>query len=122
MSGKSVLVVDDHPITRKLTIKILTQLGIDSVVEATNGQEGLERLGEMKCDLILLDLNMPVMDGIGMLKALKADDKLAKIPVVMITAAAEQFKVDEALAMGADSCILKPVAKQPLNDLVNKYL
>jgi len=122
MSSNPVLVVDDHPITRKLTIKILQKLGVDSVLEAGNGQEALDVLATQPCSLILLDLSMPVMDGTEMLKHLKASEEFCRIPVVMVTAAAEQFRVDEALRLGADSCILKPVAQQPLSDVVQKFL
>jgi len=122
MSENSILVVDDHSITRQLSIKILKQLGVESILEATNGQEALDLLSDQTVGLILLDLSMPVMDGAEMLKHLKADDRLENIPVVMITAAAEQNKVDEALELGADLCILKPVAKQALSDIIMKYL
>lgn len=120
--SKKVLVVDDHPITRQLTIKILKQLEIDEVSEAGNGQEALDYLNGQLVDLILLDLSMPVMDGTEMLRQLKADEKLKDIPVVMVTAAVEQFRVDEALELGADSCLLKPIAKQPLADVVTRFL
>ncbi|MDT8448141.1 MAG: response regulator [bacterium] len=120
--SKKVLVVDDHPITRQLTIKILKQLDIEDVSEAGNGREALDFLAENTVALILLDLSMPVMDGTEMLRQMKADDRFAQIPVVMVTAAVEQYRVDEALELGAASCLLKPIAKQPLSDVVSRFL
>ena len=122
MNNNPVLVVDDHPITRKLTIKILQQLGVEAVVEAGNGQEALDLLSKQSVSLILLDLSMPVRGGIELLGKLKEEPRWETIPVVMVTGAVEQFRVDEALRLGADSCILKPVAKQPLSEVVRKFL
>ncbi|OGG93037.1 MAG: hypothetical protein A2508_08445 [Candidatus Lambdaproteobacteria bacterium RIFOXYD12_FULL_49_8] len=122
MIDKLVLVVDDHPITRKLTVKLLQLMEVDRIIEAGDGADGLAKLADNKADLILLDLSMPVMDGATMLKELKANPDFAQIPVIMITAAAEQARVEEALALGAESYLLKPLAKQPLLEVVNKYL
>lgn len=122
MKDKQVLVVDDHPITRKFLIKVLEQLSVKNVLEAGNGAEALQVLAKETVSLILLDLTMPVMGGIELLQNLKKDEALKLIPVVMVTAAAEQHRVDEALALGADGCLIKPIAKQPLSEMLSRFL
>jgi len=116
------LVVDDHPITRKFLTKVLEQLSVKKVLEAGNGVEALKILAQEEVSLILLDLTMPVMGGIELLQNLKADATLKLIPVVMVTAAAEQHRVDEALALGADGCLIKPIAKQPLSEVISRFI
>jgi len=105
---KQVLVVDDSKAIRMAIRRILESLTL-SVVEAADGQQALDYLaGHVRPDCVLLDIDMPVMDGIACLKSLRATPALAGLPVVMCTANGTMAKISEALSCGADEYIMKP--------------
>ena len=104
---KSCLIVDDSRVIRKVSRHILETLGFH-VEEAENGQEGLDKCAEGMPDVVLLDWNMPVMDGLGFLKELRKDLN-GKTPIVVFcTAERDVLKITEALDAGADEYIMKP--------------
>jgi two-component system, chemotaxis family, chemotaxis protein CheY len=115
-----ILSVDDSAVMRKLIKNTVDVMGFD-FLEASNGQEALEVLAMLpgEVDLILLDWNMPVMDGMQTLKALKANEVLKKIPVTMVTTEIERSKVVAALAAGARNYVMKPFTQEML---VNKIM
>ncbi|MFZ3127786.1 MAG: response regulator, partial [Rhodoferax sp.] len=92
------MVVDDFEIMRKVTASQLRALGVDEVVTANNGAEALRMLQKRRVDMVLSDWNMPVMSGLALLRAVRADAKLYILPCVMITAEAERERVAEAIA------------------------
>jgi two-component system, chemotaxis family, chemotaxis protein CheY len=102
------LIVDDSSVMRKIVERSLRQAGIDltQVFEAGNGAEALAVLQESQVDLILCDINMPVMDGLEFVKQLSANGR--KIPVVMITTEGSESHVVQALSAGARAYIRKP--------------
>ena len=109
-----VLVVDDSAIMRKVIEQILEMLGHESV-PATNGIDAFERLKEHEdVRLILLDWNMPEMNGIEFLRAIKERPGLAQIPVIMLTTESERRKMIEAIEAGAKHYLTKPFQPETL--------
>ncbi len=109
-----VLVVDDSAIMRKVIEQILEMLGHEAV-PAANGVEAFERLKEHDdVKLILLDWNMPEMNGIEFLRAIKDRPGLAKIPVIMLTTESERRKMIEAIEAGAKHYLTKPFQPETL--------
>lgn len=103
-----VLVVDDEEDVRFVARVSLGRVGKMTVVEATNGEEGVTRAIEEQPDFILLDMMMPGMDGAATLRALRADARTAAIPVVFLTAKALASEVKRLRDLGAKGVVLKP--------------
>jgi two-component system, chemotaxis family, chemotaxis protein CheY len=101
----SILLVDDEAHIRKFMSLLLRHLGVTQIHEAPNGQTALQVYKEKKPDLVMLDVNMPQMDGLETLKALKAEDP--ECVVVMLTSLANRQTIDEAAALGAANYIRK---------------
>ena len=104
---EKILIVDDEP-DLVSTVEYRLQFADCQVVTASNGQEGLERAEAEKPDLILLDTNMPVMDGHEMLERLRANGSLKHIPVIMLTARCEPQDIAAASAHGVTDYVTKP--------------
>lgn len=102
-----ILVVEDTDMMRVLMTRHLKQGGFTHVLDCTHGQEALDILREQKVDLILLDINMPVMDGYETLTALKNDPSLKDIPVIMITAVDKIESVAKCIEIGAEDYMPK---------------
>jgi two-component system, chemotaxis family, chemotaxis protein CheY len=117
-----VLVVDDFPTMRRIVKTLLRQLGYTNVIEAEDGQAGLAKLQNEKVDLVLLDWNMPKMTGLELLKAIRADDALQHIPVVMITAEGRKEDVLEAVKAGVNNFVVKPFTAETLEEKLAKVL
>jgi two-component system chemotaxis response regulator CheY len=113
-----VLVVDDSAAIRKILQRVLHQTGmaIHTIFEAGNGQEALEILKQQKIGLVLTDINMPKMDGIQLLAALKASAVWREIPVVMITTEGGETKVGEAVRLGAAGYVRKPFTADQIKE------
>ncbi|WP_353661160.1 response regulator [Hydrogenimonas sp. SS33] len=117
MKQLKVLVVDDDMINRKLLGAMLKKHpNIGEIIEASDGQEAITLLRDFSdIDMVLLDIIMPVMDGIAVLQIMNADPKLQNIPVIVLTT--DESKKTEALNSGANDFIAKPVRE---NDLMGK--
>jgi len=118
---KRILLVDDSASVRTVAGIALRGAGYE-VVEASNGQEGLERLDGSKIHLIISDLNMPVLDGIGFLKELKTHPSYRFTPVIMLTTEAGEDKKLQGKAAGAKAWIIKPFQPQVMLDAVSKLV
>lgn len=114
------LVVDDMSTMRKIIRTILNQLGYTNVEEAENGKEALSKLRSGSFDFVLLDWNMPEMDGLETLKQIRADDKLKGIPVIMVTAEAKKENVLAAIQAGANNYVVKPFTPETLKEKIEK--
>jgi len=102
------LVVDDSKTIRVILTAYLQKLGFDVTV-AVNGREALDRLHAMaKADVVLVDWNMPEMDGISFVRAVRSNDEYAALPLMMVTTNVELSNVAEALDAGANEYIMKP--------------
>jgi len=112
-----VLAVDDDLINLKLLKSMLMKSGhVKEVIEAKNGSDAIGELkGRNDIDLILLDIIMPIMGGIEMLKVVRADDNLRQLPIIVLTT--DETKKSEALEFGANGFLMKPIRN---DDLINK--
>jgi two-component system, chemotaxis family, chemotaxis protein CheY len=113
-----VLVVDDSAAIRKILQRVLHQtgMGIHTIFEAGDGHEALEILKREKIGLVLTDINMPKMDGIQLLGALKSSPDWRDIPVVMITTEGGETKVGEAVRLGAAGYVRKPFTADQIKE------
>ncbi|HVJ05304.1 MAG TPA: response regulator [Candidatus Saccharimonadales bacterium] len=120
MSQIKALIVDDSSVMRKIVERSLRQAGLDlsSVIEAGNGADALGLLDTNQVDLILSDINMPVMDGIEFVRQLQTTEKLRGIPVVMITTEGSESNVMQALSLGAKGYIRKPFTPDQVKEHV----
>lgn len=114
------LVVDDMSTMRKIIRTILNQLGYTNVDEAENGKEALAKLRGGNYDFVLLDWNMPEMDGFETLKQIRSDDRIKHIPVIMVTAEAKKENVLAAVQAGANNYIVKPFTPETLKEKIEK--
>ncbi len=109
----TILLVDDEPHIRKYVGLILRQLGAPTLVEASNGEEGVAAYLRENPDLVLLDVNMPIMDGIETLKKLKEIDP--ECVVVMLTSLANRQTIEQTIALGAANYIRKDTSKEEIS-------
>jgi two-component system chemotaxis response regulator CheY len=115
-----VLLVDDSRTIRNIQKNALQKMGTSDVVEAGDGREALARCAEHKPDLILLDWNMPNMDGITFVRTFRATDK--KTPIIMCTTEAEKTRVIEAVKEGVNNYVVKPFTIEMLTDKISQTL
>jgi len=115
-----ILVVDDMSTMRRIVKNIMKQLGFANVEEAENGQEALVKLRAEPFGFIISDWNMPVMTGIELLRAVRADDKLKPTPFLMVTAEAQKENLIEAIQAGVSNYIVKPFTAEVLQEKINK--
>ncbi|KAF0808630.1 Response regulator CheY [Alcanivorax sp. S71-1-4] len=116
----SILVVDDFPTMRRIVRSLLKELGFNNVDEAEDGQEALSRLRSGHFEFVLSDWNMPNLDGLEMLKQMRADAALKDLPVLMITAEAKKENIIAAAQAGANGYIVKPFTAVTLEEKLNK--
>ena len=119
--AKKILIVDDSSSVRTVARMALREKGYE-VVEAGNGEEALKVLQGDRCHLVISDVNMPVMDGISLLKQIKAHPSFKFTPVIMLTTEAGEDKKQEGRADGAKAWITKPIQPQLLVDAVSKLI
>lgn len=116
-----ILVVDDFPTMRRIIKNLLKDLGFENVDEAEDGAQGLEKLRNGGIfELVVSDWNMPNMDGLTMLKEIRADAALAKLPVLMVTAEAKRENIIAAAKAGASGYVVKPFTAAILEEKLNK--
>jgi two-component system, chemotaxis family, chemotaxis protein CheY len=120
MDSVRVLIVDDSSVMRKIVERSLRQAGINlaQVLEAGNGADALGVLNQAKVDLILCDINMPVMDGLEFVQQLPGIDNAKGVPVVMITTEGSEGHVVKALSSGARGYIRKPFTPEQVKERV----
>ncbi|MEW6542639.1 MAG: response regulator [Nitrospirota bacterium] len=112
------LVVDDEPTTRLLVKRLLRDLGWKAFEEAKDGKEAVQKLQAEPFDLLVLDWNMPEMTGLDLLKAVRADDNLKDLPVLVVTGEAKKSVVLEAMEAGASYYVVKPISPQAFQDAI----
>lgn len=115
-----ILVVDDMSTMRRIVKNILKQLGFSNMEEAENGQEALQKLRAEPFGFVVSDWNMPVMPGIEMLRAIRADEALKHIPVLMVTAEAQKENLIEAIQAGVNNYVVKPFTAETMQEKINK--
>lgn len=118
--AKTILVVEDYDDARYL-IKVMLQMLGHRVVEATDGREALEHVKKEHPDLILMDLSLPLVDGVTATRMIRELDGASDIPVVCVTAHSEKYR-EEAIKAGANMVVRKPVDLDDLKPILTQYL
>ena len=114
-----ILTVDDFSTMRRIIRNMLRQLGYNNIVEAEDGAEALSLLQREKVDFVISDWNMPNMSGLDLLKAIRADDNLKPLPVLLVTAEALKENVVEALKAGVNNYVIKPFTAETLKEKID---
>jgi two-component system chemotaxis response regulator CheY len=114
-----LLTVDDFSTMRRIIRNILRQIGYSNIAEAETGGAALNTLQTQDIDFVISDWNMPGMSGLELLQAIRADDKLKNIPVLMVTAEALKDNVVEALKAGVNGYIVKPFTAETLKEKID---
>ncbi|HME13710.1 MAG TPA: response regulator [Candidatus Acidoferrum sp.] len=124
MKQFKVLIVDDSVAMRKIIVRTLEQTGlaVSEIVTAGNGLEALQEMEKGGVDLVLTDIDMPVMDGLEFLKRLGSLEAAKRVPVVMITTVGSQARVVEALHDGAKGYIRKPFTSEQVREKLGPLL
>ncbi|HEU4623184.1 MAG TPA: chemotaxis response regulator CheY [Steroidobacteraceae bacterium] len=116
------LVVDDYSTMRRIIKNLLHDLGYANVTEADDGNTALPLLQNGNFDFLITDWNMPGMAGLDLLKAVRANEKLKKLPVLMLTAEAKREQIVEAAQAGVSGYVIKPFTAQTLKEKIDKIL
>lgn len=114
------LVVDDFSTMRRIVRNLLKELGFVNVQEAEDGVDALNKLHSVEFDFVVSDWNMPNMTGIELLRAIRADEKLKHLPVLMVTAEAKRENIIEAAQAGASGYVVKPFTAATLDEKLKK--
>ena len=121
-SDMTFLIVDDFSTMRRIVRGLLKEMGCNNAEEAEDGQVALTMLKNSRFDFVVSDINMPNMNGFELLKAVKADDSLKHLPILMVTAEARKEDIIAAAQGGAAGYIVKPFTKATLEEKVQKIL
>ncbi len=118
--SKAILIVDDEPTNVKLLHVVLQKNGY-TTLEATDGKQGVEMVRSQKPDVIIMDKNMPVMDGIEATQILKKDESTKHIPIIFVTSSAMKGDREEILQTGCDEYMSKPIDIYKVLEIVAQY-
>ncbi|MBL8289205.1 MAG: chemotaxis response regulator CheY [Rubrivivax sp.] len=116
------LIIDDFSTMRRIVRGLLKEMGCNNADEAEDGVVALNMLKSTKYDFVVSDINMPNMNGFDLLKAIKADESLKHLPVLMVTAEARKEDIVQAAQCGAAGYIVKPFTKATLEEKVHKIM
>ncbi len=109
MEKRRILIVEDSPTMRQLLVFALRRLKDVEIIEAQDGMDGLRKVSSDHFDLALIDINMPVMDGLKLISLIRGDDALKEIPIVVITTEGAKEDRERALSLGANEYLTKPI-------------
>jgi two-component system chemotaxis response regulator CheY len=115
-----ILVADDMEAVRTSVCALLQHFGFTDIVEARDGCQAFDIIKSNKIDLLITDLDMPNMDGIELVRAIRSDDSLKALPVLFLTADAEKNSIAEAAQAGVDDYLLKPFTMKVLEQKIRK--
>jgi two-component system chemotaxis response regulator CheY len=119
--GRQILIVDDSATVRKFVAVSLGMQGFN-VVAACDGMDALEKMPQSNFDLVITDLNMPNMDGFGLIKALRENDQYKSLPIIILTSLTDQGSKDLGVELGASSYLIKPFSLEKIQYEVSKYI
>jgi two-component system chemotaxis response regulator CheY len=122
MSEYKVLIVEDSPTMRQLIAFALKRLKGVSIVEASDGVDGLKKLSAERFDLIFTDINMPIMDGLKLVSLVRGNAGYRTTPIVIITTEGAQEDRDRALSLGANDYVTKPIQANRILDIARGLL
>lgn len=109
MARHRILIVEDSPTMRQLLVFALKRLKDVDIVEAQDGMDGLRKVSSDHFDLALIDINMPVMDGLKLISLIRGEDGLRQIPIIVITTEGANEDRERAIALGANEYLTKPI-------------
>jgi two-component system chemotaxis response regulator CheY len=115
-----ILVVDDFSTMRRIVKNLLTELGFSHISEADDGNTALPMLKSGDFKFVVTDWNMPGMQGIDLVRAIRADERLANLPVLMVTAEGKREQIIEAAQAGVNGYIVKPFTAQTLKEKIER--
>jgi len=115
-----ILIVDDFSTMRRIIKNLLRELGFNNTMEADDGSTALPMLKSGDFDFLVTDWNMPNMQGIELLKAIRADDRLKTLPVLMVTAEAKREQIMEAAQAGVNNYVVKPFTAETLKSKLER--
>lgn len=122
MSTYNVLVVEDSPTMRQLIVFALKRIRGLKITEANDGVDGLKKISSDKFDLILTDINMPIMDGLKLVSLVRNDPAHKEVPIVIITTEGATEDKDRAMAIGANDYITKPIQTTKIIEVTKRLL
>ena len=122
MSTYNVLVVEDSPTMRQLIVFALKRIRGLNITEANDGVDGLKKISAEKFDLILTDINMPIMDGLKLVSLVRNDPSHKDVPIVIITTEGATEDKDRAIAIGANDYITKPIQTIKIIEVAKRLL
>lgn len=109
MAAYSCLVVEDSPMMRQLIVFALSRIKSIQVTEADDGIVGIKKIASQRFDLVITDINMPIMDGLKLVKRIRSDDTHRDVPIIIITTEGSNEDRERAMALGASAYITKPI-------------
>lgn len=115
-----ILIVDDFSTMRRIIKNLLRDLGFNNTSEADDGQTALPMLKSGRFDFLVTDWNMPGMDGLALLKTVRSDEELCKMPVLMVTAEAKREQIVVAAEAGVNGYVVKPFTAATLQEKIEK--
>ncbi len=118
--GMKILVVDDFSTMRRIIRNLLRELGFDNAEDADDGATALPMLKTGRFDFLITDWNMPIMEGIDLVRAIRADAELRELPILMVTAEARREQIVAAAEAGVNGYIVKPFTAQTLEQKIAK--
>ena len=122
MTDTKILAVDDSPPMRRIIVNTLKRAGYTDVIEASDGRDALEKLRADRINLVITDWNMPQMDGLALVKALRSSDEFKQLPVLMITTRSVREDIVKALKAGVNNYIVKPFSPETLRAKIQEVL
>jgi len=122
MDRHRILIVEDSPTMRQLLVFALKRLKGADIVEAQDGMDGLRKVTSDHYDIALVDINMPVMDGLKLISLIRGEDALKSMPIVVITTEGASEDRERAMALGADEYLTKPIQANRVLSVVKSLL
>ena len=118
-----MLVVDDSPTMRRIVVQMLKRIGYSHILEANDGREALELLkAEGDFDMLLTDWNMPIMSGLELTQAVRSDETLSKLPILMVTTRNMKQDIVAAMRAGVNNYVTKPFDPKTIKEKIDKVL
>jgi len=118
----NILIVEDSPTMRQLITFAMKRIANAKIIEATDGVDALKKLSSEPVDLILADINMPIMDGLKLVSLVRNNPSYKDIPVIIITTEGAKEDRERAMAIGANAYLAKPIQTQELIKMVNSFI